>query len=68
MVNIQTTEEQIVTDWITHSEEESDNLNDFPSSGPEVFIETSTSTNTSSQNQNESNNRKRKTSNLTSGI
>ena len=67
MVNIQTTEEQIVSDWITNSEEENDNLNsnDFATSGTEILIETtSTSTN---QNLLDSNARKRKTSNLTSG-
>ena len=52
---------------MTHSEEEGDNLNDFPSSAPEVFIETSTSANSTSQHLTDSNLRKRKTSHLTSG-
>lgn len=63
MVNIQTTEEQIVSDWITHSEEEADGLGDFPAPGPEVLITTSTN-----QNLSDAAPRKRKTPALTSGI
>lgn len=66
MVNIQTEdqiEEQIVSDWITHSEEEGDNFGDFPTSGPEVLITTSTN-----QNLSDSIQKKRKTPALGSGI
>lgn len=63
MVNIQTTEEQIVSDWITHSEEEGDGLGDFPTPGPEVLITTSTN-----QNLSDATPRKRKTPGLSSGI
>jgi len=66
LVNIQTTEEQIVTDWM-QSEEEGDNLNDFPSSAPEIFVETSDPT-SHLNNNNESNPKRRKTSHLTSAL
>lgn len=82
MVHIEPTE-QIVTDWMTHSDDDVDNLNDnlnelneFPSSAPEVFIDdrleviettSATSTNTTSQNLTESNSKKRKTPSLSSG-
>lgn len=66
MLNIQN-EEQIVTDWMTHSEEESDNLNEFHNTGPEVLIETSSTS--SNQNSSEPNPKRRKTTtaNFSSG-